>query len=394
MDEAALRPQFQSVSSRTALRTWLLVTGQYPPETGGVGDYTELLAHELAAEGDEVHLFTPGYVDAGTASGPEIHPLPGHFGPAALRELGRALDQFDPAVPLLVQYTPQAYGARSMNVAFCAWLCRLQRPLWIMFHEVAFPLGWRQRPQHNLLGATHRLMARLAALRAERIFVSIPAWGATLQQLGVHTPAEWLPVPSNLPTSVTAWATAAVRDRFAPESGAGMIGHFGTYGGAIGTLLHLVLPALLSTDRRRQAVLIGRGSEAWAAELVYRHPELQGHVHATGALPAAEVPAHLAACDLLLQPYPDGVSTRRGSAMAGLALGVPLVTTHGPLTEPVWRESGAVALAATGTELVQLAERLLADPDQRRTLGGKGRALYETRFSLAHTVRALRGVRA
>jgi glycosyltransferase involved in cell wall biosynthesis len=47
----------------------------------------------------------------------------------------------------------------------------------------------------------------------------------------------------------------------------------------------------------------------------------------TGHQPDAAVSADLAACDLLLMPYLDGASLRRGTLMAGLAHGCAIVTT-------------------------------------------------------------------
>ena len=47
----------------------------------------------------------------------------------------------------------------------------------------------------------------------------------------------------------------------------------------------------------------------------------------------------------LIQPYPDGVTSRRTSVMACLSQGRAVVTTAGRLTEPLWPASGAVALA-------------------------------------------------
>jgi glycosyltransferase involved in cell wall biosynthesis len=76
--------------------------------------------------------------------------------------------------------------------------------------------------------------------------------------------------------------------------------------------------------------------------------------------------------------------------MAGLALGVPLVTNDGALTESVWREEPGVALAASPEAIAPKVEWLLADAGRMRSLGASGRALYERRFSLACTVRTLR----
>ncbi len=78
--------------------------------------------------------------------------------------------------------------------------------------------------------------------------------------------------------------------------------------------------------------------------------------------------------------------------MAGLSLGLPIVTTSGHLTEPLWSESGAVLLADVTDRagFVAQVERLLADAAARERLGESARALYDERFDLRHTIAALR----
>jgi glycosyltransferase involved in cell wall biosynthesis len=136
-------------------------------------------------------------------------------------------------------------------------------------------------------------------------------------------------------------------------------------------------------------LLLGRGGEAFARELA-GEPLLAGRVIATGDLEAPAVAAHLAACDVLVQPYADGITTRRTSAMAGLALGVPIVTNQGWLTESVWRESGAVELAASAELVSEAADTLLRNPSQAATIGHRGRLLYRRCFSVDRTIRVLR----
>jgi hypothetical protein len=290
---------------------------------------------------------------------------------------------------------PHAFGAKGMNLPFARWVRRLKRiaPVWVMFHEVAFPFV-RRPLRHNLIAAANRLMARWVANAADRLFVTIPAWGESLQRIAPKSPpAEWLPVPSNLPTTADPAAVAAVR---ASMPAGTLVGHFGTYGRAISDLLAPCLVALLHRNTDRVALLVGRGGPAFRDELVARHPGLAGRVVAPGELAPAEAAAHLAACDLLVQPYPDGVSGRRTSAVSGLALGVPVVSNRGPLTEPDWTEENGVRLALTPTAdaLAAACELALAEPPAGRAARGEaGRRWYAGRFALERTVAALREVR-
>jgi glycosyltransferase involved in cell wall biosynthesis len=79
--------------------------------------------------------------------------------------------------------------------------------------------------------------------------------------------------------------------------------------------------------------------------------------------------------------------------MAALANGVPVVTTFGPFSEPVWRDEAGVALTDSADPAVTAAAvvRLLSDRPERDALGRRGRELYDRRFALRHTIAALRG---
>jgi glycosyltransferase involved in cell wall biosynthesis len=323
--------------------------------------------------------------------------LPDHFGPPGLAALGAALARLPRRTRLLVQYVPHAFGFKAMNLPFCLWLAsRRRHPVWVMFHEVAFPIRREQSFRHNILGCTHRLMAWLIRRASARSFVSIPAWQALLERLGPsRKQVEWLPVPSTLPTQVAPARVAVIRQRVAAHPGALVVGHFGTSGPSIAALLSASLPPLIAADGRRVGLLVGRGSESFAEELSRSNPSLRSRLIATGGLPPDETAAHLAACDVLLQPYPDGVCGRRTSLMAGLALGVPTVTTEGPLSEPLWRQSEAVWLAPERPAelIVRAADQLLRDHESRTRLGARAAALYEQQFALSRTIHRLRSAR-
>jgi hypothetical protein len=106
----------------------------------------------------------------------------------------------------------------------------------------------------------------------------------------------------------------------------------------------------------------------------------------------ASLSRHLQACDLMLQPYADGVSCRRTSFMASLAHGRASVTTLGHSSEGFWATSDATAVVDGGSGL--LAEeviRLLADKQARARMGRAACRLYHEQFAVEHTVAALRG---
>ena len=139
-------------------------------------------------------------------------------------------------------------------------------------------------------------------------------------------------------------------------------------------------------------LLVGTGAPAFSERLIARHPDWRGRLHATGYVASDRLGDHLAACDLLIQPYPDGVTTRRTSVMTGLARGCAVVTTAGHLTEPLWAEQGAVALVdvADPVRFAEAADALLRDTDARGRLGARAREVYDAHFSVSRLVHTLR----
>jgi glycosyltransferase involved in cell wall biosynthesis len=372
---------------------WHIVTGEYAPAQGGVAEYSRSVARALAAAGDEVHVWAPPMERPLTTDfGVSIHLLRRGYTPHGLSVLARAMRRERTPLRILVQYVPHAFGMKAMNVPFCAWIASLRNAqVWVMFHEVAVPWNAWWRWKQNTLAAITRLMATILASRADRTFVSIPSLEPFLRAIAPRCEgATWLPIPSNIPTRASARAIADARSRLPLREGGNVIGHFGTYGPHVAPLLKRALLKLLEAEQSRIALLIGRGSDEFARDLL-RQPSMAGRIVATGAIDSEDVAAQLRSSDVLVQPYPDGISGRRTSAMAGLALGVPTATNFGPATEPVWREWQAVELAPFAEDVADAAEVVLSDAVYAAALAERGRLLYERRFSLDNTIRVLRG---
>jgi glycosyltransferase involved in cell wall biosynthesis len=384
----------QAFGPQDAVAThWHIVTGEYPPQPGGVSDYTRLVARALAGAGDAVDVWAPPcQAPAPHESGVTVHRLPDRYGRRSLQLLSQHLDGLRSPQRLLVQYVPHAFGWRAANLPFCAWLAsRRSDSVWVMFHEVGYSFEAAATVRQKLLACANRVMASLVGRAAERAFISIPGWqGPVAAVTRKGTPITWLPVPSAIPAIDDAWGTAIVRARFG--AGRPIVGHLGTYGGLIARLLHASIPSLL-LQSDCVVLLMGRGSETSRLHIASRHPELAARVHATGDLDADALSRHLGACDVMLQPYPDGISSRRTSAMAALAHGRPLVTTSGALTEPDWGASGAAVLvpADDSEQLASAVGSLLRDAWRCQELSRRARATYAERFELVHTITALRG---
>jgi glycosyltransferase involved in cell wall biosynthesis len=369
-----------------------ILTGEYPPQCGGVGDYTRLVADALTTRGFVVHVWCPAVAEAVTG-GVTLHRLPDVFGPGSRQLLESALTANPGSV--LLQYVPNALGARGANLPFCFWLRRMRgrgTDIRVMFHEPYFYFSWRH-PVGNVLALVQRAMAAVLLRASDVVYLSTETWVRYLRPLA---PPQTLmvvsPMPSTVlsdvdPRDVARWRTS----HEGQDGDAAVVGHFGTYGEHLARELIRVVPVVLSSHARARFICIGRGSEAFAARLGRHHPSLARRIDGTGAISHADIAAALRACDVVVQPYPDGVTTRRTSVMAALANGVPTVSTAGALTEAVWKETGAVALApasdarAIGAAVVAL----LCDPAARATLAAAGRRTYDERFAMDRTLAAL-----
>jgi glycosyltransferase involved in cell wall biosynthesis len=304
------------------------------------------------------------------------------------------LDEMPAPRRLVVQWVPHGYGQRAMNLPFCFWLWRRSvtgDSIEVIVHEpfVTFSGGIRQRA----LAVVQRAMTLMLMRAARRVWVTTRAWTPLLEPYlsGRGIAVEWLPVPSSL-QEPDAVAVEEIRRRYSPGKEC-LIGSFGTHGPLVTSLLGDAIRLLAGEHPTARVMLIGSGSEVFRSALVGDDRSLDHRVTATGSLNADELSAHIAACDVLLQPYPDGVTCRRTTAMAGLFARVPVVTTRGALTERIWQHDTPVKLADVGDVrgIVQHVLHLIADPAERRRQADAGRAFYDRWFDVRHTVAAIAG---
>ena len=369
-----------------------MITCEYPPQIGGVSDYAFVMSKELARTGSMVHVWCGATsADCWPSPGVTVHRKLGRFSPLDLYRAGKLLDQFAEPRELFVQWVPHGYGYRSVNVFFCLWLwmrAKVKRDhVQIMFHEVWLSFGgtWKA----NMAAAAHRVMVMLLKQAASKIWIAGESWKKYLR--GTRAPIGWLPVPSNVDHDPSSEQVAAVRKQYSAADQ--LVGHFGIGDASVEKLLRSFIPSLLHERPAVSFLLIGKSSERFAHEMKTAHPDLSGRIFSSGVLLSHEISAYISACDLIFQPYIDGISTRRTAAMAALANGRPLLTTSGHSTEPFWLHCDQLAIipAKEPNALVSRASQLLEDDGERVRMAMAGRKLYEALFDVSISVQVLRG---
>jgi glycosyltransferase involved in cell wall biosynthesis len=160
---------------------------------------------------------------------------------------------------------------------------------------------------------------------------------------------------------------------------------FGITGGATGAEevadIAYALRGVQSRGVRVRLVAIGRGSEVFEAEL---RSALSGsgiELSMLGLLPAQELVRALSGAQALLCVR-GHVSSRRGSAIAGIVCGVPIVGYRGPETGFPITEAGVKLVDLRDRDgLVRALAQVLTDDELRRELRQQNSVAAERYFS-------------
>jgi glycosyltransferase involved in cell wall biosynthesis len=315
----------------------LLVSAEYAPTPGGVGDYTARLAGALRAAGAEPAILTgrlrPFEPPPADPAAPPVWRMAPGWGWRALPAIERAAADWRADV-IHVQYQTGAYGMHpAINLLPWRLRRRRRRPaVAVTFHDARapylFPKAGRLRP------AVNAALARGADLT----IATNPADAAALKPHARRL--ALIPIGANIEPEAD---TDAVAARLRADLNLGerewLLATFGLFNHSKGlpTLLR-ALARLNNPDAmgRYRLALVGAGDagldptdRATAAELRRLAGEL-GVADAliwTGRQPAPIVAGWLRAADAVALPYVDGASYRRGTLLAALACGAAVVTT-------------------------------------------------------------------
>jgi glycosyltransferase involved in cell wall biosynthesis len=353
----------------------LLVTGEFPPMQGGVGDYTREVALALAAQGCAVQVFTS--TRGGPVGGLDVLPQVDRWDWGCWRLLRRAIARYRPDV-VHIQYQAAAYGLHpAINLA-PRWLRLLtDRPgTAVTFHDLKVPYLFPKAGPLRRWIITELARTSDAAITTNR---------EDFEELSQRLPAPpaLIPIGSNIePRLPGGYDRDAWRARYGTAPGDLLLCYFGFINDhkGVDTLLQaLRLLAEGGDVASPRLLMIGGQTGAsdpsnvtYLAEIqqLIARLGLQERVEWTGYVEAEEVSAGFAAADLCVLPFREGASFLHGTFHAALVHGMPIVTSRPHLTLPELAHGENVYLVPPQdpSALAEAIRRLAGAPALRRRL--------------------------
>lgn len=354
-----------------------LITGEYPPMQGGVGDFTCALAAALAEQGHALYILTDqrGHDEPNIYISNTIK----HWDWSSLltaRRWARAnrLDVVN------IQYETVAFGMSLL----VHWLPDVlgALPTFTTFHDLhvpyLFPKAGRLR---------YQVLLRLARHSAGVIVTNEQDEQKLRVESGIRRLIQ-IPIGSNIQTQPPLGYDRVVwRQQLGISPQTFLIGYFGFLNASKGVDTLLQGTALaLQGGLDAHLLMIGgqtgasdptnasytRRIEAQMASL-----DLMPRVQWTGFADQAQVSGHLLACDVIVLPFTDGLSLRRGTFLAALAHGCPIISTTPAIALPELDGSVYLIPPQSPADLAKAIVKLAADPDARTMLSRKAAALAQ-----------------
>lgn len=358
-----------------------VITGEYPPQEGGVGDFTQQIGYALHALGHEVHVITnldeehPEDKDRDLI----VHRQVKEWGWSSHSRLKRLIDGIQPEI-INIQYQAAAYQMNGGINLFPRWQRRnLEMPMVTTFHDLRPPYLF---PKAG--GLRQWAVWQMAQYCTGVITTNGEDYTALAQAIRDDPKPQMrlIPIGSNIAPKPPA---EFQRGRWRDSHGIGMndllVGFFGFQNHSKGIETLLDATALL-VEQAIPVHLIFIGGRTGTSDITNRTYareidaridalDLRDHVLQTGFTHPSEVSSALLASDICALPYNDGASLRRGTLHACLAHGLPIVTTT-PQVETPQLKTGENVILVPPKAPQALADTILAlwdDPDLRRKLG-------------------------
>jgi glycosyltransferase involved in cell wall biosynthesis len=336
--------------------------GRRDEPTDGVADYCDWLGQAMGAQGFALETYRVVWSERG-------------WGPA-LRDL-RVEASGWAGCWVLLQFTNLAWSRRGFPLHAPRILAVLRESgarCGVVLHDFE-PFPGTRVIDRVRRSCQLRVLRRLYDLADLTIFTALlekVSWLPT-----ERSKAVFIPIGANCPAAPTAIGL--------PPSDSKTVAVFcmtgGTHTDAEVRDIGYALKRVKAAAGRLRLVVLGRGSREAEPALRAEFAGTGVSVETLGLLSPEEVSHTLARSDVLL--FVRGtISSRRGSAIAGIACGLPIVCYAGPETGWPITEAGVLAVPQGDREALSRAlESVLTDEPFRATLAERSRHAQEQYFS-------------
>ncbi len=291
------------------------LSGRWPPEFCGIGDYTYNLASALGTLKYKVHILTRGN-QLHTPPHTHIYNIKGTWRGLSTVRGFREIQKVNPNI-LHVQW--ETYSFQQSWIL--PWLLQSTKiPLVITLHEIFFK------------NALHKVRDLSWFKNARHLIVNDQLSLSKLNQLTelAHIPKSVIGVGSNIPKQFDSQKSLNPNDI--------IISYFG-FLNAVKDLSTVMQGLALLPHKNWTLRLIGAFNEHNLNEIKSQaqYLEIQSHLDIHSNVHQAQVSQLLAESTICILPFSDGASPRRGSLQACLLHEKPVITTQPKVSEPLFQ---------------------------------------------------------
>ena len=332
-----------------------LVTGVFPPQRCGIGDYTDCLATHLTKLGIEVHVITSRCL-AEHKCDFHVHRIVGRWNSIGLARLVAALARIRQDV-VHIQFPSVAYRRTAalplLPLMLRAAGCRVVLTL----HEYVVSKRISRLRQLMMASAAHRIITTNPEDQA--LLTRILFW----KRHHIHR----ICIGANIEpdeAAITRFNRESRRRSFGATGDSHVICFFGNIHPAKGIedlieAFDIVCKSMPNT----KLVIIGScdpGNTLFSSFIRRKIIDsgLADRVYVSGFVPKQEVSELLLASDLCVLPFRDGISLRRGSFLAAVKHGLPVVTTAPRSSPPENLVDGQNVVLVSPGDVQKLADSI------------------------------------
>lgn len=379
-----------------------LLGGEFPPMQGGVGDFTREIGLALNRLGAEVSVVSSSKAADSASAAPSLkggsvverngcrltlYPVVSRWDFSCWAQVLGLVERTGAEI-LNVQYQTAAYQMHP-SVNLLPWRLRLQRGrprVVVTLHDLKLPYLFPKA------GPVRKWVTQALIRGSDATIVTNVEDRVQAERYGARE-AHLFPIGSNIhPQAPPGYSREKWRGRWGVKADEILLCYFGFLNESKGAeTLFRALSRLAGQGEGVKLLMIGgKVGSSDPTNLAYlrrmgaliEELGLASSVAWTGYVTGPEVSASFWASDVCVLPYRDGVSFRRGTLMAALAHGMPIVSTQPRvgIAEIVEGENMALVPPGDAEALAAKICELVASPQQRGQLA-RGAIRLSQRFS-------------